>query len=925
MPDERTSFAAVQAAVADRYDVTGILAADGQGTRYTGRDRSLNTVVMITVLPGEAVSSQETEARFQREAAAVARLSHPHIVPVVDSGVREGLAYLVQPFVDGKTLEQHLRDHGRLSLGEAETLLRQLGSALDFAHARGVVHGNLTASHVLLDRSSGRWLLTGLATSSPTVADADADLRALAGLIMRGLTNEHPDAHADREAVMRWLRGERPELTSAVARAIAAPLAPGGEAPGTVEDWLAEIAAAGRRRPVKPWAAVAALLFAALGGWWAASRRPEAISAARPTIAVLPFFTAGEGPGIDLDSVMPPAVARQLQALPEYHIIGFPTVSAAIRRHFGNEPVSLDTLLVLARQLGATRIVTGRAMVVQNRITINLEVRDPEGGRVIAKADTVGAVDSLHGLVAGVTARAFRRSRGELLPALPRGLPAIAAYFEGTRNFRHAAYERAIEQFDRVIALDSAFAPAYLGRLLAVVQLLPTEAQIRAVMPTAATRALLDPVSQRVLSGYARVLNEGDLRGAAGVFQDLVTQYPEAVDAWFSLGELQFHFGPLIGIPLGASAKAFEEVLARDGSYASAVGHLITLALAEDDNQRARAYMRRYLEIDSTSVQAQLVGAGDTLLFRPRLAPRVLTSFGRRPAEFLEDVALLASEFGRSTAERLLGYRAIDALWQRAARGREKARAFRLLLASYLGSGRYASARELVVDARELGVPQDEIDRWVVASAITPLPDLGDAVTQAAAARRLRGTSDDPLTARWLAARWYTRWEPEEAADAVQDFRRLVRPPGEASPLEASLSDDILAWERIAAGDTAGALATWRRATQRFSIEQVPFALAGSLWPLRLSRVRFGLLVQRYREALEASETFLRISGFVDQAAWPEVLPFRAEAALAVGDTALAANTYADIVSLLAPADGEGVAIRQQAGRALQELRARAR
>jgi hypothetical protein len=244
-------------------------------------------------------------------------------------------------------------------------------------------------------------------------------------------------------------------------------------------------------------------------------------------------------------------------------------------------------------------------------------------------------------------------------------------------------------------------------------------------------------------------------------------------------------------------------------------------------------------------------------------------------------------------------------------------------MAAALGAAQYRTALQSFRAARGMGVPQDELDRWLVLAALTPLPELGDDSAQASAVRRLRTTRDDPLVARWLVARWYARRGAEEAADAARDLRRLVRPLGQASPLELSLLDDLAAWDRLAAGDTAGALATWRRATQRFSIEQVPFALVASLWPLRMARVRTAMTAGRAREALEASATFLRVAAFVDQVAWPEVLPLRAEAALAAGDTVMALNTYQDLIGLLTSADGGGVEIRDRATRAHEELRNR--
>src|SRR5262249_16118049 len=152
-------------------------------------------------------------------------------------------------------------------------------------------------------------------------------------------------------------------------------------------------------------------------------------------------------------------------------------------------------------------------------------------------------------------------------PSLPRGLPAIAAYFQGDQDLKRAAWDDAVDQFNRVIGLDSTYVPAYFKRLVAIVQLLPSEAEFRSVMPNESQEDRLDPLSEQLLSWYERLINDGDVQRAVQQLQDLVTQYPEAVDAWFTLGELQFHFGPLVGIPLQASKISFQEVLARDPSF----------------------------------------------------------------------------------------------------------------------------------------------------------------------------------------------------------------------------------------------------------------------------------------------------------------------------------------------------------------------
>jgi hypothetical protein len=211
----------------------------------------------------------------------------------------------------------------------------------------------------------------------------------------------------------------------------------------------------------------------------------------------------------------------------------------------------------------------------------------------------------------------------------------------------------------------------------------------------------------------------------------------------------------------------------------------------------------------------------------------------------------------------------------------------------------------------------------LVLGGTTALPDLAGDATVDAAARRLAVARDDSIVDQWLAARWFTGRDADLAADLTQHLRQYLHAEADPLPMHQSLVDDLEARERVVAGDTAGALATWRRATRRFSIEQVPFALAASLWPLRLTRARLAARSGRPREALDASESFVRIAAFVDQAAWPEVLHVRADAALALGDTALARNTLAELVQLLINADGGGVTTRERAARELERLTAR--
>ena len=160
----------VQRAVAPRYEVLDLAGAGGMGAVYRARHRELGHLVAIKVLPPEVAESANRAARFKREAALAAALSHPHIVPVYEFEARPELSFLIMPFVQGRTLEAILDERKRLPLDDVLPVVRAIGGALDFAHARGVVHRDVKPSNILLEDGTGRTLLTdfGVARAAPT-------------------------------------------------------------------------------------------------------------------------------------------------------------------------------------------------------------------------------------------------------------------------------------------------------------------------------------------------------------------------------------------------------------------------------------------------------------------------------------------------------------------------------------------------------------------------------------------------------------------------------------------------------------------------------------------------------------------------------------------------------------------------------------
>jgi serine/threonine protein kinase/Tol biopolymer transport system component len=135
------------------------------GEVYEARDTRLGRTVAVKVLPESVSQDALARQRFEREARAVAALSHPHICPLFDIGRDGDRDYLVMEFLEGETLAASLH-HGRIPLHQALTLGSQIGSALVAAHRAGIVHRDLKPGNVMLTESGARLLDFGLARSA---------------------------------------------------------------------------------------------------------------------------------------------------------------------------------------------------------------------------------------------------------------------------------------------------------------------------------------------------------------------------------------------------------------------------------------------------------------------------------------------------------------------------------------------------------------------------------------------------------------------------------------------------------------------------------------------------------------------------------------------------------------------------------------
>jgi serine/threonine-protein kinase len=298
----------VVAALGQQYQIEQEIGRGGMSVVYRARDRRLNRLVAIKVLPPELAYDPAIRTRFTREAQTAAQLSHAHIVPIYDVGEKDGIAHFVMALITGGNLAELLAREPRQSVEEARRILREIADALAYAHRRGVIHRDIKPDNILIDAASGRVMVTdfgiaraieagtrltvtGAAVGTPTYMspeqamgereiDGRSDIYSLGVIGYQMLTGRVPFAAGNPMALLLKHVGERPRPIAELR----------AEAPGAMRE---AIERALQKAPEDRWPAAEALRDALVPGeppvssWRAEPREPVRYTspppAARPS------------------------------------------------------------------------------------------------------------------------------------------------------------------------------------------------------------------------------------------------------------------------------------------------------------------------------------------------------------------------------------------------------------------------------------------------------------------------------------------------------------------------------------------------------------------------------------------------------------------------------------------------------------------
>jgi serine/threonine-protein kinase len=447
-------------------------------TVYLAEEKKHGRKVAIKVMRPELAASVGTE-RFLREIGIAARLSHPHIVPLIDSGEADGFLYYVSPFVPGGSLRDRLEREERLALRDALRIAQEVGAGLDYAHREGFVHRDVKPENILF--ADGHALLADFGVARASCA-ADRDAVTGAGVALGTPEYMSPEqASGERDVDARSdvyslacvvyemlagvppLRGDSARATMAkhVTELPRALRTVRPDAPTAVEEALKHALA---KDPAHRYRSVAEFI-AALDA--EAAPRGRLVDTATRSIAVLPFVNAS--PDRENEYLSDGITDELIDALAK--VDGLRVASRTSVFALKNKPQDVRAIGAL---LGASVVLEGTVRKSGQQLRVTAQLTSTDDGRLLwsQRFDrTLEDVFALQDEIARTIVDTLRvTSFADLAAPLPKryteNVRAYGLYLRGRHAWNKRTQEgvvEAIDFFERAIAEDQQYALAYTG------------------------------------------------------------------------------------------------------------------------------------------------------------------------------------------------------------------------------------------------------------------------------------------------------------------------------------------------------------------------------------------------------------------------------------------------------------------------------
>jgi tetratricopeptide (TPR) repeat protein len=747
-----------------RYRLISILGTGGMGTVYRAHDSQLDRVVALKFLPPHLSVQPEARERFLVEARAAAALEHPNVCSIHEIGeTADGRPFIAMACYEGETLKERL-GRGPLPPADAVAIAVQLGRGLGAAHARGIVHRDVKPGNIMLcPDGTVRLLDFGLAkvadvsltapgVTPGTVAymspeqargepvDRLTDLWSLGVILYEMLSGVRPFRGGNDRAVIQAILHEQPEplptpvrdapqsLPRIVERLLSK--APEDRYRNT-DELLSELtrgAPAGGVEAVRAWVRARARTLAVSGAALLAAvvllspapavrhsgalTSPLDTTARLPAIAVLPFTVRGQGLEVWREGMVD-LLSMGLDGTAGLRAIDNRTLLARWHQEVGDTTVAdLALALGVARRTQARYALVGSAVEAGARIRLAADIYDVESGRVVGPVQVEGPSDSVLALVdrlgMQILGVILAKTPGEI-PALDlarvttTSLLALKAYLEGEVRYRRSDFRGASEAWERAVRADTLFALAYLGLAQAYGwydDKSPGGERYQENLERAKILADRLPAVERMVV-QARWAEHGGGHAAIPTIREAIRKYPDAAEAWYTLGEVYYHLPEGMAGPEEAQ-EAFRRAAELQPAMAPYRAHLLELAfLWHPDSAHIASEVGSYARLAPEDANTRAGRIGLALAFGDTAArARARAELGTLNAESATQVYLLLSH-PRFAEAREAVYSAIEAgLDQRSRANLRSPRARNLALMD--GRARYALGA--INDLPHLGV-----------------------------------------------------------------------------------------------------------------------------------------------------------------------------------------------------------------------------
>ena len=465
----------LRSALSGRYEITSELGAGGMATVYLARDLKHDRDVAIKVLNHDIAQTVGAE-RFLREIRLAAKLSHPHILPLFDSGEADGALYYVMPNIEGRSLRDRL-DHARqLPIADAVRIATEVADALDYAHRHGVVHRDIKPENIMLhdghalvaDFGIGKALSAvedaaftqaGISVGTPAYmspeqaagdpVDGRSDLYSLGCVLYEMLVGEQPFTGPSVQAVIAKRFVQTPADVTALREGISRPLA------RAVQKALA-------RTPIDRFES-GSQLIAALAEPDASPVREKA-AAPEKSIAVLPFTNMSTDPENEFfaDGITE-EILNALAQIAELRVAGRTSSFSFKGKH--------QDLRVIGEQLNVRTVLEGSVRRSGKRVRITAQLIDVTDGYHLWSekydreiTDVFAVQDEIAAAIAGKmkTTLAGTASRSQ---RATDNIEAYEAYLKGRflLNQRGPALRQGLALMEKALSLDPEYGLAWAG------------------------------------------------------------------------------------------------------------------------------------------------------------------------------------------------------------------------------------------------------------------------------------------------------------------------------------------------------------------------------------------------------------------------------------------------------------------------------